>query len=627
MPAVFAALVVALRYIIIWCVQYGLFTLIADYGLPLLNSAIAKVAESLGVSDEEATDIAANKYLEIAEQIGIGAALIKSRTPLKVADRLGFNGKGWNKRKLSTKAEAASNASTVAKVTTAELTVAEVDEVVTQVAKAKGVTFAQVKSVTGFVATIIGLPVGFFYAVAQYIDYAAWQNPYQKTFQKLLGVFGVDVDTHLTSARTVSADTWKKILAVVEVERPTGISMPFSGQTLPYSQANLAKAVDEIAANIEKEGGRATYRSVWAVLLPLISINGEKVATPSTSSSSSGGKVAISVPQVQVFTGVLSQGVLGNGLEFQSRPDDLIETAQEMADAAANNLAPWLATLAGRITYQVKVVPSITTKDGFVQRGSATQIISGYSTNGTPKYKTVINKFATLDISVTNDKGAHVKLATIVLGPVDSVKFQVQQNTLTSVEGAIRNVITTSDINSVKGISTVNPITITTPKSQIVPQDASANQLPVGTVVNTQGVPEAYKYYIGRYGSYEKILPSAIAGVPGFTEITEAEYNAGKGITSPISSSGSTASPANFTPAPAVSTPAPQTQTPATTAPPAQRAGANANTLAEWYAANGQSLPTIQARSVIYQNYGLGQASFYTGTAEQNAKLLSKLKA
>ncbi|WP_178121761.1 hypothetical protein, partial [Pseudomonas sp. FSL R10-2172] len=50
--------------------------------------------------------------------------------------------------------------------------------------------------------------------------------------------------------------------------------------------------------------------------------------------------------------------------------------------------------------------------------------------------------------------------------------------------------------------------------------------------------------------------------------------------------------------------------------------GNNASTLYEWYQAQGQSMPSLQARSLIYAGFGLGQASYYTGTAEQNTKLL-----
>jgi hypothetical protein len=57
------------------------------------------------------------------------------------------------------------------------------------------------------------------------------------------------------------------------------------------------------------------------------------------------------------------------------------------------------------------------------------------------------------------------------------------------------------------------------------------------------------------------------------------------------------------------------------------KSGSSASTLFEWYQAQGQALPSVTTRAKLYQSLGLGQASFYTGTAEQNTKLLNALKA
>ena len=47
--------------------------------------------------------------------------------------------------------------------------------------------------------------------------------------------------------------------------------------------------------------------------------------------------------------------------------------------------------------------------------------------------------------------------------------------------------------------------------------------------------------------------------------------------------------------------------------------------LAGYYSAQGQALPSLSAREQIYQQQGLGNASTYSGSAAQNASLLSKL--
>ena len=51
-----------------------------------------------------------------------------------------------------------------------------------------------------------------------------------------------------------------------------------------------------------------------------------------------------------------------------------------------------------------------------------------------------------------------------------------------------------------------------------------------------------------------------------------------------------------------------------------------ATTLYEFYNAIGQPLPSMQTRAAFYQMLGLGQSSYYVGTAEQNTKLLAKLQ-
>jgi len=52
-----------------------------------------------------------------------------------------------------------------------------------------------------------------------------------------------------------------------------------------------------------------------------------------------------------------------------------------------------------------------------------------------------------------------------------------------------------------------------------------------------------------------------------------------------------------------------------------------ANTLYEYYQSQGQSLPSVQDRSKIYESSGLGSAIDYQGTAQQNTALLNALSS
>jgi len=48
-------------------------------------------------------------------------------------------------------------------------------------------------------------------------------------------------------------------------------------------------------------------------------------------------------------------------------------------------------------------------------------------------------------------------------------------------------------------------------------------------------------------------------------------------------------------------------------------------TLYEYYTQQGLPLPSISERAKLYEQFGLGSASEYRGTAEQNTALLRKL--
>ena len=53
---------------------------------------------------------------------------------------------------------------------------------------------------------------------------------------------------------------------------------------------------------------------------------------------------------------------------------------------------------------------------------------------------------------------------------------------------------------------------------------------------------------------------------------------------------------------------------------------ANANNLYDFYASFGKSVPKLSERAKMWEKFGLGKSSEYSGTAEQNAKLLAALK-
>src|SRR3990167_5471597 len=97
MPLLIAGL---LRAAIQFAVTIGIVEVASRFILPLVNKAIMEVIQIFGVPEQEALDIVANSWLQMAEQIGIGALAIKSKTPVAVAERLGFTSKGFGKRPI-----------------------------------------------------------------------------------------------------------------------------------------------------------------------------------------------------------------------------------------------------------------------------------------------------------------------------------------------------------------------------------------------------------------------------------------------------------------------------------------------------------------------------------------------
>ena len=639
---------IAIRYIILAAVQLGIWSLIEKYGLPLLNKAVVEIMQVFGMSEEDAKAVMANEIIVGLEKVGLFAATLRTKMPIKVAEYLGFTSKGFAVRKLSQ-----AGASKIAKVSTtatvkAVTTAAEVTKVAEVVAKSRGLNVGVVSSLFGgFVNTLgkVSIPL---ILMANVMDFGNWQGAYQKTFQKIFTNLGFPPDSPIPKARTISNDTWTRIYSTIETLNPIGISFPVSNIDKIYSRAELANLIDEIAANLVLNGEDATYKNVIGIALPLIQLNGKPdtskmdslVFKTTQKASASNETSKATTNTTKVFTGVISQGVVGSGLNFQSRPDDLIESVAELRDAAANNLAPFLAALPAKVIYEVKVVSSIVTKDGFKQTGTTQRIVSGTKKDGTPTYKNVTNKFATLVLYVLTDKGTRTKISTVVLGPVDSAKLTVGQNDLRELELALPKLVTTSDVNDIKGIETANPITITTPQQEPVF---------VPNITVDDNVDTGYRFYTFSVNGEEYLTPIPWLGnIPfGHTMISQKEFlekevamrkanptrwNAYFDDVHKKNPNAFSNGKSGFVIRDGIPYLVENVLVP-DTAKPVNNAGntstptkASATTLYEWYQAQGKSVPSVSERAKIYQDYGLGQSTYYTGTAEQNTKLLNALK-
>lgn len=613
------AVAIAIRYIIMAATQLGIWSLLERFGLPLINNAIAGIMQFFGVSEEDAKDIMANKILIAFEEVGIFAVTLKTKLPIKVAERLGFTSKGYVIRKAKTvavvKAETEVAKIAVAKTGGAVITTAEA---VTAVETAK-VAKLGFKPAYDIVLKLVGVTFLGFMVVGNWIDFGNWNNgAYQKSMQKFIAwiTFGALVpDTDYRKSLTVSDEIFSKIFNTFKLGGAMGIQDPFKGVEVPFTRDNLLDLTDKVGSTLLLTDGSASAKKVLGAVLPMIIFNTN--ADVDSAITKEGGAIQtkstqIATPQItKVYTGIVSQGVVSEGLSFTPRPDDMIDSIEELKQAASNNLAPYLQALLGKIVYEVKIVSSIISKDGFKQTGTTQRIQYGTYSNGTPKYKNVTNKFATLVLYALTDKGSRAKLSTIVLGPTNSAKLTVAQNDLQALQNELPSLVTTTDINEITNIknttdkynittgelnpdyieTTVQPVTVSTPSGI----DMGTVKWFKGIAKEGSGFSSGSEFYTQINGQLIRKRDNAII-----------DWDTGM-ATIPAST-------------PATS------QSVTTTNSPANKAGSNASTLYDWYQAQGQTLPSVSARALIYAGFGLGQASYYTGTSEQNTKLLAALK-
>jgi len=544
MPALVA---LAIRSIIQFTITLGISELAVKYILPPLNSAIASIMEFFGVPEETANDIMANEFLVFIEQVGIGSALIRAKLPIAVADRLGFTSKGWSIRKIPFIGPVAGKPAIQAAGSIAPAATAAI---ITEKATLTESIIATIRK-----DQISGKPP---------ISTAAQRTTlYKQDAEKLLKQLTVD---EAAAGAKIATTTMKKISDFLWMEGSFASLAAVGVGIWALSEVNkLINTKGKIIYHTEGENPVVMVAEEGKKAVPIE----QYVAQNGSTSSSTVPAATTGTTQVKVFTGVISSGVLGGKVEFVNRQDDLINSIDELVDAARNNLSSWLSGLLGRVIYEIKIVSSITTKDGIILRGTAQKIVSSYTTKGTPRHKTMINKFAVLGMYILNDKGSRVKLAQITLGPTDATSFNPGAGEIASATATIAGVVTTTNIEDIHTIASSVPIYVA----------------PTTT-------------------------PAAAARV----------------VSTPLATTTTTPT---TTPAPVqVSTPAPvQVSTPA----PANLTGANrpictASNLSEFYTAQIGSMLSLSARGQQYESFGLGKTSLYTGTAEQNIKLLGKLQ-
>lgn len=576
------AIIALSRPLVIWLVQVGVTGLIYTLVDQLLNKLQDVIRDYYQIDDNSAGAVFVNIILDAAAFAGIGAAVVAKKIPLNVAKRMGLDASAPSRKAVSSAAAAKIGAKDVA-------------------AAGKGA-----KDYLDTALKVLGLPAAFIWlvsAVANIVEPGIYKPEQTNAVYKSLGIpYQYPTGSGAGTPGGFDSGEFTDYFRALETAGAKTISNPCKAQNVLFTRDELSALVDCIYGAEAAAGRPTTAAKLKPKLAQYIRLaNGTTVpdsigASSSTSSASGSVSGGTSYTGAKVYTGIVSQGVVGQGLSFTPRPDDLIESQAELQAAAQNNLSAYLAALPGRVVYEVKVVSSVISKDGFKQVGQTQRVQSGTNTDGSPRYKTVTNKFAVLVVYALTDKGTRTKLTQITLGPTNSAKLAVTQNYLSELATSLPGLVVEKDEAAISNITT-SGTQGSKPKAQ----------LGAGTY-EYQG-----KYYRKSEDGTITAVSQSKAKAP-ITSVSNPDLFTGGEPLPTLSSSGS-------------SVPAPSAAPVVSGTPTAsQKPGASATTLYEWYTAQGQALPSLSARASTYQSLGLGQASFYTGTAEQNTKLLNALK-
>lgn len=522
------AIALILRQIIMALATGAVITGVQELLNGTIQELVREIKDTEGVTEQDAKDIVANILVDLGVNSVTVFTVLKSGIAVKAVEFLGLTSRGFIKKTLIYPASSAA-----ARLAT-EGGLAVAKKIIPKIVK---------------IAAVPGALIWLASALANIIEPGIYKPEQTNALYQKLGI-PFQYPTPEAQLKpgpfsTTSSVTFSDFAKSLETAGVRGIEDPFAMQSRPYSRQALADLINGVFGREVLAGSAPSVKQLLPLISPYL------VGMTATTAPVVAGSPSVSVaPITKVFTGIVSQGVVGQGLTFTPRPDDMIESVAELRQAAANNLAPYLNALLGKIVYEVKVVASIITKEGFRQTGTTQQVKTGTYANGQPKYKTVTNKFATLVVYALTDKGSRAKLTTIVLGPTNSSKLAVSQTDMRAIETALPAEVTTTNINEITGIATASPITVTTP------QGALAGSTPATEAASEAGAPSSAE------------MPTTVSTGAGY----------------------------------------------------------GATTLSEWYQSQGQALPSVESRSKTYESLGLGNAAYYTGTAEQNTRLLDALK-
>lgn len=681
-----AALLTVLRWLFIAVVQTGAIVAVQQALEGVVDYIRSALKTDGGLTDAETDDVLLNETLDALAILGITVAALKSKIPIRLADKLGLKASLPTKVSLSLKQTAA-------------------------VSRATSTGALRSQLLKTFLLGLAGsLPVSllFFPTLVQNLaDQAAFAPKQANDFyQSFFGFrpFPEPLSSSGPAPASYTATEFVELYRQLELAGVVGINSTVAQQSQLLTQNNLAQLINYIAgANITagKKSDKTAIRSELSKYLITKSGSTAGAVSPAASGGvQTAPSSAPAVQQIKIYTGVVAGGTLGTPTEFIARPDDMINSADELKAAAKNNLASFVTALPGRFYYEIGIVNSVKTRGGFTQKGEAVRIISGYYQNGTPRYKTVYHKFAVLKIGVTDENGRQIKLGTITLGPVNVVDYQPTALQLKDIEQSITPELFTNNIADIQEIISPAPIGVLTSagSNPNPPVSGSTSMAPQATGTPPPGkslfqasnvsffIPSGGSIFIptrpqgiaptvyARSGDVVRLLPLQNI-IPTFPQNGLVYFKDRTGASVPIQNVGQVwdesiylfekatglkyydlpqqniadvesaflRSNLSSLPNQMRSFEGPTALRDFVTFLGALLPGGNvditgggltlndaaraATTLGAFFAALGKPLPGIAERALTYESLGLGAKSTYTGTAEQNNRLLAVLKA
>lgn len=565
----------------------------------------AIIRDEEGLTWEEAKDVLANILVEYIQNTVIIALMVRSKIAVSIATWFGFGSKGFVKKAVSIKVASA----------------------VTKYTGAAGVTLAK-KAISPIIKFLVGIG-GFVWltkALADIIEPGIYKPEQANAVYRKLGIpFQYPTAGEKQEPGPFDAKEFNEYATSIESAGVTGINNPGAQQTQIYSRENLVQVIEYVYGQEALRGNALSKKEVIEKLGQYLIRGKPAVNIPSVTNGKTGAAAAPT--GVKVFTGIVSQGKLGDAAAFTPREDDLIDSIDDLRTGAQNNLAQFLVSLPGRIVYEIKIVSQITDANGFKRRGETRRVVSSYLKDGTPRYKTVTNKFAICDVYVFTSRNVRSKIQTIVLGPTDAVAFQPNQNEIQSLEIGLRENLTTREIAEV--VPTAAPAVVK-PKSEIVMRFETLGLREFGlekmAEIEERAADPGASFAVitapfGSSGGFNPGDPSLMRDIA--QKIESIKMLRAEGIKISFPNTARRLGVPEFAEADDPGRGGVSTRT----SDDLNTQLRNAKTLSEWYSLQGKPLPSVAERGAIYEAFGLGQAVWYTGTAEQNIKLLAEHKS